>query len=146
MISLTVMASSRSWIYKSQSQNQYVQFHSRNTFVDLPFLIQAFATNLIMTFTVSVAGITGKFARLVVNNLCKSSDVQIRGFCRNASKLPDRFRQSPASQSLKASPAICISPDSRELLSCHIAFWSAKQLVNLLAINQDSCDQYIKAT
>lgn len=48
-----------------------------------------------MTFTVGVAGITGKFARLVVNNLCKSPHVQIRGFCRNAAKLPNHFRESP---------------------------------------------------
>ncbi|KAJ5674765.1 nmrA-like family protein [Penicillium maclennaniae] len=48
-----------------------------------------------MGITVGIAGITGKFARLVVKNLCKSPDVQIRGLCRNASKLPQHFRDSP---------------------------------------------------
>ncbi|KAJ5635468.1 nmrA-like family protein [Penicillium longicatenatum] len=48
-----------------------------------------------MTVTIGVAGITGKFARLVVKNLCNSPDVQIRGLCRNASKLPEHFRDSP---------------------------------------------------
>ncbi|KAE8153930.1 nmrA-like family protein [Aspergillus avenaceus] len=48
-----------------------------------------------MAITVGVAGITGKFARLVVKSLCKSPDVQIRGLCRNASKLPEHFRESP---------------------------------------------------
>lgn len=48
-----------------------------------------------MAVTVGVAGITGKFARLVVKNLCNSPDVQIWGLCRNASKLPQHFRESP---------------------------------------------------
>ncbi|PYI11060.1 hypothetical protein BO78DRAFT_426108 [Aspergillus sclerotiicarbonarius CBS 121057] len=48
-----------------------------------------------MTITVGVAGITGKFARLVVKNLCASPDVYIRGLCRNPSKLPEHFRTSP---------------------------------------------------
>lgn len=47
-----------------------------------------------MTLTIGIAGITGKFARLVLKHLC-SSDVQIRGFCRNASKLPAKYRDSP---------------------------------------------------
>ncbi|KAL4919601.1 hypothetical protein BDW62DRAFT_216761 [Aspergillus aurantiobrunneus] len=46
-----------------------------------------------MSFTVGVAGIAGKFTRLVLKQLC-SSDVQIRGFCRSASKLPAKYRDS----------------------------------------------------
>ncbi|KAJ6133790.1 nmrA-like family protein [Penicillium sp. IBT 18751x] len=48
-----------------------------------------------MAITIGIAGITGKFARLVVKNLCNSPDVQIRGLCRNSSKLPEHFRESP---------------------------------------------------
>jgi len=48
-----------------------------------------------MTITVGVAGITGKFARLVVKNLCNSPDIQIRGLCRNSSKLPEHLRILP---------------------------------------------------
>jgi hypothetical protein len=47
-----------------------------------------------MPITVGIAGITGKFARLIANNLCKSPNVHIRGFCRNESKLPKHFRES----------------------------------------------------
>ncbi|KAL4732824.1 hypothetical protein BDV11DRAFT_176309 [Aspergillus similis] len=47
-----------------------------------------------MSLTVGIAGITGKFARLVLKQLC-SSDVQIRGLCRDASKLPAKYRESP---------------------------------------------------
>ncbi|KAK6812566.1 hypothetical protein RU639_011732 [Aspergillus parasiticus] len=48
-----------------------------------------------MAFTVGIAGITGKFARLVVKSLLQShAEVHIRGFCRNASKLPDHLRAS----------------------------------------------------
>lgn len=48
-----------------------------------------------MGTTVGVAGITGKFARLVVRHLCDSPDIEIRGLCRNSSKLPNHFRDSP---------------------------------------------------
>lgn len=48
-----------------------------------------------MAVTIGVAGITGKFARLVVKNLCGYPDVKIRGFCRNPSKLPEHFRSLP---------------------------------------------------
>ncbi|GFF47675.1 hypothetical protein IFM46972_08359 [Aspergillus udagawae] len=48
-----------------------------------------------MAITVGIAGITGKFARLVVKNLCAYPDVNIRGFCRNPAKLPEHFRSSP---------------------------------------------------
>lgn len=47
-----------------------------------------------MTFTVGIAGITGKFASLVLEQLLKSPDVQIRGFCRNASKLSAATKES----------------------------------------------------
>lgn len=48
-----------------------------------------------MAFTVGIAGITGKFATLVLEQLLISPDVQIRGYCRNASKLPEATRESP---------------------------------------------------
>ena len=47
-----------------------------------------------MTITVGVAGITGKFARLVVKNLLAVPNVNIRGFCRNPSKLPEHLQSS----------------------------------------------------
>ncbi|KAE8370869.1 NAD(P)-binding protein [Aspergillus caelatus] len=48
-----------------------------------------------MAFTVGVAGITGKFARLVVKDLLQNHpEVRIRGFCRNVSKLPGHLRES----------------------------------------------------
>lgn len=47
-----------------------------------------------MAITIGVAGITGKFARLVVKNLMASSEVSIRGFCRNPSKLPEHLQAS----------------------------------------------------
>lgn len=40
-----------------------------------------------MTTTVGIAGITGKFARLLASHLLKHSDISIRGYCRNASKV-----------------------------------------------------------
>jgi nucleoside-diphosphate-sugar epimerase len=48
-----------------------------------------------MTFTVGVAGITGKFARSVVRNLLEKPDVKIRGYCRDPSKLSSSLRSSP---------------------------------------------------
>lgn len=48
-----------------------------------------------MSITVGVAGITGKFARLVVKSLLDSSDAAIRGFCRDPSKLPEHIRSNP---------------------------------------------------
>ncbi|KAJ5431414.1 hypothetical protein N7445_009146 [Penicillium cf. griseofulvum] len=48
-----------------------------------------------MSITVGIAGITGKFARLVVKHLRTSPDVQIRGLCRNVSKLPESLHDSP---------------------------------------------------
>ncbi|KAF3011740.1 hypothetical protein E8E14_010676 [Neopestalotiopsis sp. 37M] len=48
-----------------------------------------------MSMTVGIAGITGKFARLVVNHLLKEPNVQIRGYCRNVNKLPEELRAAP---------------------------------------------------
>ncbi|OQE44738.1 hypothetical protein PENCOP_c002G03055 [Penicillium coprophilum] len=48
-----------------------------------------------MVLTVGIAGITGKFARLVAKHLCGAPDIQIRGLCRSPSKLPESFRNSP---------------------------------------------------
>jgi hypothetical protein len=42
-----------------------------------------------MAFTVGIAGITGKFARSVAHHLLKRTDVSLRGFCRDPSKLPN---------------------------------------------------------
>ncbi|KAH1383036.1 hypothetical protein KXV98_006908 [Aspergillus fumigatus] len=47
-----------------------------------------------MAITVGVAGITGKFARRVVTHLQKHSDISIRGFCRDPSKVPERISSS----------------------------------------------------
>ena len=47
-----------------------------------------------MTITVGIAGITGKFGGLVLANLLKYPDVNIRGFCRNPSKLSERIGSS----------------------------------------------------
>ncbi|KAF2847922.1 nmrA-like family protein [Plenodomus tracheiphilus IPT5] len=47
-----------------------------------------------MATTVGIAGITGKFARLLLDNLQTYPDAQIRGFCRNPSKLPEAIRSS----------------------------------------------------
>lgn len=44
--------------------------------------------------TVGIAGITGKFAGLVLDNLLDNPNVRIRGYCRNASKLASRYTQS----------------------------------------------------
>ncbi|PCD38704.1 hypothetical protein AU210_007169 [Fusarium oxysporum f. sp. radicis-cucumerinum] len=48
-----------------------------------------------MTFTVGIAGITGKLARNVAANLLKRPDVSIRGFCRDPTKLPSSILSSP---------------------------------------------------
>lgn len=48
-----------------------------------------------MALTVGIAGITGKFSRLVLKNLLQSHpEARIRGFCRNAAKFPDHLRSS----------------------------------------------------
>ncbi|KAL4815712.1 hypothetical protein BDW67DRAFT_191354 [Aspergillus spinulosporus] len=67
-----------------------------------------------MSLTIGIAGITGKFARLVVKHLCRSPGVQIRGFCRNASKLPVKFRDSPQVSIVQG------SSDDLEALRCFV--------------------------
>jgi uncharacterized protein YbjT (DUF2867 family) len=43
---------------------------------------------------VGIAGVTGKFAGLILDSLLEDSTVSIRGYCRNASKLAQRYAQS----------------------------------------------------
>lgn len=43
---------------------------------------------------VGVAGVTGKFAGLVLDGLLENPTVHIRGYCRNTSKLASRYTQS----------------------------------------------------
>lgn len=50
---------------------------------------------------VGIAGITGKFARCILDNLLKRSSVSVRGYCRNPTKLPDVARSSPRVQIIK---------------------------------------------
>lgn len=45
--------------------------------------------------SVGIAGVTGKFAGLVLDNLLKDPTSKIRGYCRNAAKLADKFVKSP---------------------------------------------------
>ncbi|KAB8231565.1 NmrA-like family protein [Aspergillus alliaceus] len=47
-----------------------------------------------MAVTVGIAGITSKFARLVLKNLLEQPEVNIWGFCRNPKKLPEHIRLS----------------------------------------------------
>lgn len=47
-----------------------------------------------MTFTVGIAGVTGKFSTLVLQKLLQNPDVAIRGFCRNAFKLPESVKNA----------------------------------------------------
>lgn len=47
-----------------------------------------------MALTVGIAGITGKFARRVVSHLLKHSDVAIRGYCRDPSKVSEFISSS----------------------------------------------------
>lgn len=46
------------------------------------------------SFSVGIAGVTGKFAGLILDSLLENSNVSIRGYCRNASKLASRYVQS----------------------------------------------------
>ena len=41
-----------------------------------------------MTLTVGIAGITGKFGRLLARQLLQTPGVELRGYCRNPSNLP----------------------------------------------------------
>ncbi|CAG7933954.1 unnamed protein product [Penicillium olsonii] len=47
-----------------------------------------------MTFTVGIAGITGKFAKRLVSHLLKRQDIAIRGYCRDPSKVPEEISSS----------------------------------------------------
>ncbi|CAG8218417.1 unnamed protein product [Penicillium salamii] len=47
-----------------------------------------------MTFTVGIAGITGKFAKRLVSHLIKGEDIAIRGYCRDPSKVPEEISSS----------------------------------------------------
>ncbi|KAL7622412.1 hypothetical protein AAE478_007917 [Parahypoxylon ruwenzoriense] len=42
-----------------------------------------------MSITVGIAGVTGKFARLLASALLKYPEVMIKGYCRDPSKLPE---------------------------------------------------------
>lgn len=44
---------------------------------------------------VGIAGVTGKFAGLILDHLLEDPHVHIRGYCRTASKLANRFLDSP---------------------------------------------------
>lgn len=44
-----------------------------------------------MAITVGVAGITGKFARVLTSFLLKNSEVFVKGYCREPSKVPSSF-------------------------------------------------------
>ncbi|KAJ9608223.1 hypothetical protein H2200_007211 [Cladophialophora chaetospira] len=44
---------------------------------------------------VAIAGMTGKFARLITMHLLKHPDVQITGFCRTPAKLPAEISSNP---------------------------------------------------
>ncbi|KAH8422566.1 NmrA-like family protein [Aspergillus melleus] len=48
-----------------------------------------------MTITVGIAGITGKFAKRLVSHLLKRTDVTIRGYCRDPSRVPETISSSP---------------------------------------------------
>ncbi|KAJ5453561.1 uncharacterized protein N7458_004517 [Penicillium daleae] len=47
-----------------------------------------------MTFTVGIAGITGKFAKRLTSHILKHPDVAIRGYCRNPSKVSEVIASS----------------------------------------------------
>ncbi|KAL5321973.1 hypothetical protein ACEPPN_009938 [Leptodophora sp. 'Broadleaf-Isolate-01'] len=48
-----------------------------------------------MTATVGLAGLTGKFAQCIAKTLLADPRVSIRGYCRNARKLPEALLNSP---------------------------------------------------
>lgn len=48
-----------------------------------------------MAVTVGIAGITGKFARVLTFNLLKYPAVKIKGYCRDPSKVPKSFSENP---------------------------------------------------
>jgi len=53
---------------------------------------------------IAIAGISGKLARYVVQELLKQPDVQIRGSCRDITKLPTELTESPRISLVKADP------------------------------------------
>lgn len=57
-----------------------------------------------MTFTVAIAGISSRLARLIANELLKRPDVRLRGSCRDIAKLPDNLRASPRVSLFQAGP------------------------------------------
>lgn len=44
-----------------------------------------------MAITVGIAGITGKFARVLTSSLLKNPEVNVKGYCRDPSKVPSSF-------------------------------------------------------
>ncbi|KAI8304025.1 hypothetical protein K4K61_006534 [Colletotrichum sp. SAR11_59] len=48
-----------------------------------------------MTFTVSLAGITGNFGRLLASKLIQNPDVALRGYCRDPKKVIAALKSSP---------------------------------------------------
>lgn len=67
------------------------------------YSIISFPSSIIMS-TVGIAGITSKFARLLVSHLLNCLNVSIRGYCRDLSKLTDLITSSPKSRPSKATP------------------------------------------
>ncbi|KAH7076853.1 NmrA family protein-like protein [Paraphoma chrysanthemicola] len=57
-----------------------------------------------MAFTVAIAGISSKLARLAANELLKRPDVRLRGSCRDTGKLPNNLRESPRVSLFQAEP------------------------------------------
>ncbi|KAI8257872.1 hypothetical protein K4K58_003726 [Colletotrichum sp. SAR11_239] len=51
-----------------------------------------------MTFTVALAGITGKFGRLLASKLIQNPDVTLRGYCRDPKKVVAPLASSPQVQ------------------------------------------------
>lgn len=54
------------------------------------------ASRSIMTITIGIAGITGKFARVLTSSLLKYPDIKVRGYCRDPSKAPKSFSTNPS--------------------------------------------------
>jgi hypothetical protein len=49
-----------------------------------------------MATKIGIAGITGKFGRLLAQSLLRHDGVTVRGYCRNASKAPASLASNPA--------------------------------------------------
>ena len=73
------------------------------------------------TITVAIAGFTGKFARCVTTHLLTHPQVQIKGFCRNPSKLPDFMSNNPRVTVIKG--------DSSDLAACRDAVRHADVII-----------------